>query len=184
MASSRHARARTLALVAATLIAQVARARGEDDGAAKDKDPPLTSLEARVGYGIAFGGGAGGSVQRYSPLTITALVDHAIIVEPWTSFFGGVVVEGHGRGNAGVILGARVRPGRGRVRIAGGGIGMLVPATLFGPLASVGLCLPMLGALNVCGDGELALFVSGNDLPEDRIAGQAQFVLGVSFDAW
>lgn len=149
-----------------------------------DGEPPLTALEARVGYGVAFGGGPGGSVERWSPMTFTALVDHALVVEPWTSIFGGVAVEGHGRGAAGAVLGARVRPGRGRIRIAGGGVAMLIPATLFGPLASVGACLPMAGALHLCADIEATLFVAGTDLPEDRIAGQTQLVLGVGFDAW
>src|SRR5262245_40298812 len=75
MASSGSVRARALALAAATFSAHVARADRADVGA----DPPLATVEARVGYGIAFGGGAGGSVQRYSPMTITALVDQAVL---------------------------------------------------------------------------------------------------------
>jgi len=31
---------------------------------------------------------------------------------------------------------------------------------------------------------EATLFVAGSDLPDKRIAGQAQLVLGVAFDAW
>jgi len=147
-------------------------------------DPPLTSLEARAGLGMAFGGGAGGSVQRRSPLTLTALVDHALVVDPWTSGFVGVVAEGYGRGSAGVIAGARVRPARGRLRIAGGAEVLLVPSTLAGPLASVGGCLPITASFGLCLDLEAVLFVTGSDLPDERIAGQAQILLGVAFDAW
>lgn len=117
-------------------------------------------------------------------MTITALVDHAVVVEPWTSIFGGVVAEGYGRGSAGVMVGARVRPARGRLRIAGGVEALLVPASLYGPLASVGGCLPIDSFLNLCVDVEATLFVAGSDLPDGRIAGQAQLVLGIAFDAW
>jgi hypothetical protein len=154
-----------------------------DDAGDEESDPPLTTLEARVGYGVAFGGGAGTSIERLSPLTFTALVDHAVVVDPWTSIFGGVVAEGYGRGAAGVLAGARVRPGRGRLRIAGGAEVILVPSTLAGPLASVGVCLPVAGVLSLCIDAEATLFVAGTDLPDERIAGQAQLVLGVAFDA-
>lgn len=170
--------ARALGLIFAIgLGARTARADG-------DADPPIIAVEARVGYGMAFGGGAGSSVERWSPVTFTALVDHAVVAEPWTSLFAGVAAEGHGRGAAGGLVGARVRPAGGPVRVAGGAIGMLVPATLFGPLASVGMCFPILASFNVCADAEATLFVAGSDLPEDRIAAQAQLVVGVGFDAW
>lgn len=149
-----------------------------------DSGPPLLSLEARAGYGLAFGGGAGGSVQRLSPLTWTFLVDYAIIDEPWVSTFGGVVAEGNGHGSAGAVIGARVRPGRGRLRVAGGAEALLFPSTLFGPLASVGMCVPIIHLMNVCADAEATLFVAGSDLPDQRIAGQAQLVVGIAFDAW
>lgn len=154
---------------------------GSDDDIA---EPALTSIEARVGYGLAFGGGSGGSSQRLSPITLTALVNHAIVAEPWTSVFGGIVAEGYGRGSAGLQVGARVRPARGRLRLAGGAQGLLVPATLFGPLSSVGACLPVVGSLNMCADIEAVLFVVGTDLPDERVAGQVQLVLGLAFDAW
>lgn len=155
-----------------------------DDQTIQVESPPLTQLEARVGYGLAFGGGAGQSVTRASPVTMTALVDHAILEEPWTSLFGGVVVEGGGRGAAGVMLGARVRPDRGWIRIAGGAVAMLVPATLYGPVASIGGCRNVASSLAICVDLESALFVGGTDLPDQRVAGQTQLVVGAAFDAW
>ncbi|HKE19411.1 MAG TPA: hypothetical protein VKB80_31255 [Kofleriaceae bacterium] len=179
MARTRLARAPLLALaLTSALVAAPARAGGdEDDG------PPITSLEGRVGYGLAFGGGSGASSQRASGVTMTALVDQAVIEAPWTSIFGGIVAEGYGHGAAGVLVGARVRPSRGRLRIAGGAVGLLVPRTLFGPLASVGGCLPIDGAFGICLDLEAQLFVTGTDLPDERVAGQAQAVLGIAFDA-
>lgn len=177
---SSPALSRALALTSVLALgAEPARA-GSDDVA----EPALTSLEARVGYGLAFGGGSGGSSQRLSPITLTALVDHAVVAEPWTSIYGGVVAEGYGRGSAGVQVGARVRPAGGRLRLAGGAQGLLVPATLFGPLSSVGMCLPVTGSFNLCADIEAVLFVTGSDLPDERVAGQAQLVLGLAFDAW
>ena len=166
-----------------TLALDASPARGEPEQE-QEHDPPLTIVEARVGYGIAFGGGSGSSSQRLSPITLTALIDHAVVVEPWTSLFAGVVAEGYGRGSAGVLAGARVRPGRGRMRLAGGAQALLVPASLFGPLASVGGCLHVTGSLHLCADIEATLFVAGSDLPDDRIAGQGQLVLGMAFDAW
>jgi hypothetical protein len=186
--TSALARSTALALTSAVALialgAATATAARADQSGDSDSDPPLTSLEARVGYGLAFGGGSGTSSQRPSGVTITALVDHAVVVEPWTSIFGGVVAEGYGRGSAGMVVGARVRPARGRIRIAGGGVALLVPASLYGPLASVGGCLPVESSLHLCVDVEATLFVAGTDLPEERIAGQAQLVLGIAFDAW
>jgi hypothetical protein len=172
-----------LPLALAALALDAAPARGETEVEA-EQDPPLTVLEARVGYGIAFGGGSGSSSQRLSPITLTALIDHAVVVEPWTSLFAGVVAEGYGRGSAGVLAGARVRPGRGRMRLAGGAQALLVPSSLFGPLASVGGCLHVTGSFHLCADIEATLFVAGTDLPDDRVAGQGQLVLGMAFDAW
>lgn len=166
-----------IAVSAATLAGGPARASAEED-------PALTSVEARFGYGLAFGGGAGGSIQRLSPLTIAMVVDHAVVAEPWTSMFAGVIAEGNGQGAAGIIVGGRVRPGRGRLRISGGAEGLLFPSTLFGPLASVGTCLSIRDIWNFCGDVQATLFVAGSDLPDQRIAGQAQLVLGIGFDAW
>jgi hypothetical protein len=178
MACRSPARALLLALaLTLALIAAPARAR-----AGQTSDPPITSVEARVGYGLAFGGGSGTSSQRASGMTFTALIDQAVVEEPWTSVFGGVVAEGYGRGSAGVIVGGRVRPARGRLRIAGGMEALFVPRTLYGPLASVGTCLQVGGALGVCLDLDATLFIGGSDLPDERIAGQVQLVLGIAFD--
>lgn len=176
----------SLALSPALALASVL-ALGADPARAGSDDidePALTSLEARVGYGLAFGGGSGGLTQRQSPLTLSALVDHAVVAEPWTSIYGGIVAEGYGRGSAGLQVGMRVRPAAGRLRLAGGAQALLVPATLFGPLSSVGTCLPVTGSFNLCGDVEAVLFVAGTDLPDERVAGQVQLVLGLAFDAW
>lgn len=181
-------RAVVMALALAGLLAGVsprsARAGDDSSGPADVDEPALTQVEARVGYGLAFGGGPGQSVTRTSPVTMTALVDHAVVEEPWTSLYGGVVVEGGGRGAAGAMIGMRIRPGRGWLRIAGAAVAMVVPATLYGPVASIGGCYAVGGPIAVCLDLESALFIGGSDLPDQRVAGQTQLVLGAAFDAW
>ncbi|HTE55987.1 MAG TPA: hypothetical protein VK698_34275 [Kofleriaceae bacterium] len=179
------ARRPTLALaLVLSVIGGMADRSARADDVDQTIDRPIIALEGRIGYGMAFGGGAGVSVERWSPVTFSALVDHAVVTDPWTSVFVGVAVEGHGRGAAGAIAGLRVRPTSSQLRLAGGGALMVFPATAFGPLASVGTCIAMATALDVCGDLEATVFVVGSDIPDERIAGQIQLVIGVGFDAW
>jgi hypothetical protein len=166
------------AIFAAILCGGSARAEAE-----VTDDPPLIALEGRVGYGMAFGGGAGVSVERWSPITLSALVETAVWSDPWASIFAGVAVEGHGRGAAGAIGGLRVRPTRGQLRLSGGLAAMFFPETAFGPVASGGTCLPFGAAVNLCGDVEATMYVIGSDIPDQRVAGQIQLVVGVGFDA-
>lgn len=175
--------ARALALAAiltAILCGRSAHAEGE---VAVTDDPPLIALEGRVGYGMAFGGGAGVSVERWSPVTLSGLVETAVWSDPWASIFAGVAVEGHGRGAAGAIGGLRVRPTRTQLRLSGGLAAMFFPETAAGPMASGGTCWSLGAALNLCGDVEATMYVIGSDIPDHRVAGQIQLVVGVGFDA-
>ena len=173
-------RALALAAILAAILCGGSR-RAEADADATD-DPPLIAVEGRVGYGMAFGGGAGVSVERWSPVTLSGLVETAVWSYPWASIFGGVAVEGHGRGAAGAIGGLRLRPTRGQLRLSGGLAAMFFPETAFGPMASGGTCWG-LGAMNLCGDVEATMYVIGSDIPDQRVAGQIQLVVGVGFDA-
>ncbi len=173
-------RALALAAILAAILCGGSR-RAEADAEATD-DPPLIAVEGRVGYGMAFGGGAGVSVERWSPVTLSGLVETAVWSDPWASIFGGVAVEGHGRGAAGAIGGLRLRPTRGQLRLSGGLAAMFFPETAFGPMASGGTCWG-LGAMNLCGDVEATMYVIGSDIPDQRVAGQIQLVVGVGFDA-
>lgn len=169
----------TLALlVAATGVARADSS--EYYGDEPPLEPALVRLEARLARGIAMGGGAGEAYYRSSPYTFSATADVAIRDEPWTSLYGGVVVEAGDRLGAGATAGLRVKLG-GALRAAGGVVGLLVPSRVFGPSGSIGACTGR-GA-SLCLDLEAVMFVGGKDLPDERIAGQLLVAVGVAFDA-
>ncbi len=145
--------------------------------------PALVTAEVRAGAGLAVGGGAGQSQWRQSPVTVGALADFAILTEPWTTLYGGAIVEGGDRVTAGITGGVRLWPGHGAGgRLAAGGVAILVPFQLLGGQTALGYCMG--GSMRVCGDIEATVFFAGNDLPDDRVAGQLQLVLGVGFSAY
>lgn len=158
------------------IIAAASSPAAADDGAA------IVSVEARVGSGLALGGGAGESHWRAAPVTISALGELAVVTEPWTSAYGGIVVEGFGRAAAGITGGFRLRPGAGALRLAGGGLALVTPYTAFGATAGVGRC--WFRGTRACFDVEGALFFAGDDVPDDQVSAQVQAVIGVAFDAY
>lgn len=153
------------------------------DAADEDVRTSLLGVEARVGQGLAMGGGPGNSTMRLSPLWMGVLVDYAINEQPWTTAWGAIYVEGDDRGGVGLSAGLRVYPGRGDVRAGLGVTGVIAPYTIVGPMASLGRCWSVGETFALCGDVEAAAFVFGNDLPDGRIASQIQGLLGVRFDA-
>ncbi len=153
---------------------------GAASASADDFDPPLAAVEARVGHGVAVGGGSGQFNVRSSALTFSALGEVAIRDTPWTSILLGGMFEGGDRSTAGVIGGVRVRPESLPVRASLGLIAILTPVTALGPVATAGYC--SVRGLRFCLDVEASAFVVGDDLPERKIAAQLQLVLGVGFD--
>jgi len=139
-------------------------------------EPPLVSVEARVGAGVSAGDG----VLRRSPLVASALVDVAVRELPRASLFAGTYIETD-RAAVGVLGGARLFPGAG-LRLGGGLAGTFAPYRVFGLLAEAGWCLPG-PAVTPCLDLQGTAYVQGNDLPEQRVALLALAILGLSFRA-
>lgn len=145
---------------------------------------PLGLAEARIGQGMALGGGAGESTWRLSPLNISALASYAINADPWVSVYGGLVFEGRNRAAIGGLLGLRLNPGAGRNRLSVAAVAMGLPFSAYGATVGLGRCIGVEGGMGFCTDLEATVFGLGSDIPEGRIATQVQAVLGVAFDVF
>jgi hypothetical protein len=168
---------RQLVMVAALLVC--ARAHAD-----RRPRPALLSVEAQAGGGVAMGAGtAGPTVWRVAPVTLSLVLDYAIIAKPWVSVFGGVRGETLGRAGVGAIAGLRVRPTRGPLRIGAGLVTILFPYSITGIAAHIGAC-PKLGrSFRACVDGEVTAYLFGGDLPPGRVATQLSLMVGAAFDA-
>ena len=144
---------------------------------------PLWQAELRLGYGIAVGGNGARMSTRPTPLTIAADVLFAFNEDPPLWGYGGLVVETLDRNSVGTVFGVQLRPHDSRLRFTGGGVWLVAPYMLFGATASGGACMHATRLLNVCGDVQLTAYVAGNDLADGRTVTQAQFMLGMVFDA-
>ncbi len=145
---------------------------------------PLGMAEARIGQGLALGGGSGESTWRLSPLSISALASYAVNTEPWISVYGGLVFEGRSRAAIGGTLGFRINPQAGRNRVAVAAVVMGLPFSAYGASVGLGRCIGVDGGMGFCTDLEATVFALGSDIPQERIATQVQAVLGVAFDVF
>ncbi len=145
---------------------------------------PLGLAEARIGQGLALGGGSGESTWRLSPLSVSALATYATNTDPWVSVYGGLVFEGRNRAAIGGLLGLRLNPGAGRNRVSVAGVAMGLPFSAYGATVGLGRCIGVEGGMGFCTDLEATVFGLGSDIPEGRIATQVQAVLGVAFDVF
>ncbi len=144
--------------------------------------PPLAMAEARIGQGLALGGGSGESTWRFSPLSISALASLAIQTQPQVSAFGGLVFEGGNRAGVGATLGIRLNPRAGKTRVSAAGIVMGAPFVAYGVSVGLGRCHGVSGGMGICTDIEATVFALGSDVPDGRIATQVQAVLGIAID--
>lgn len=140
--------------------------------------------EARIGQGVAVGGGSGESTWRLSPLSVSALASLAIESQPRVSVYGGLLFEGNKRAAIGATLGFRLHPQAGANRVAVAATVIGLPFTAYGVTAGLGRCHGVSGGMGVCTDLEATVFALGSDIPEERIATQVQAVLGVAFDVY
>ncbi len=146
-------------------------------------DPPILSVEPRVGRGVSLGGGAGEGHARLSPMTLGVLVEHALRSDPWVSVYGGPYAEVLDRGAIGVTGGVRLHPGDGWARFGLGGVGIVAPYTLAGATVSVGAGFH-LGPVPLSCDIEGSAFFAGSDMPEGTVAGQIQLVIGFPLEVY
>lgn len=151
---------------------------------ARAQEAPLAMAEARLGQGVALGGGSGESSWRISPLSLSILGSIAIRESPWLMAFGGLVLEGNGRGGAGATAGLRFYPGAADIRVSAAGVAMALPYKAYGASAGVGRCYNVRWSVGVCTDLEASLFAWGDDVPEERIATQVVAVMGVALDVF
>lgn len=144
--------------------------------------PPLLGVEARVGGGLAAGGTDRASRWMVAPITVSALVEYAIMDAPRVHLYGELIYEGMKRAGFGVALGLRFRPFDNGTRVGLGMIGMLTSYTHGGVAATVGQCLPYRG-VRACLDLQGEAFFFGSDLPPNGVDGALKLVLSVGFDA-
>ena len=144
--------------------------------------PPLLGVEARLGGGLEMGGTDRASRWLVAPVTVSALVDYAIIDKPRVHLYGEVIYEGWKRAGFGVGLGLRFRPFDNGVRVGMGAVAMLTSYTHGGVAASVGQCLPV-GSMRACLDVQGEVFFFGSDLPVNGVDGALKLVLSMGFDA-
>lgn len=150
-----------------------------------DEERAIMVVEARMLAGVASGGGRGGDmVFRPSPLHLGLLGETAVMVEPWTSLYGEVFVEAKGREAFGVGLGARVRPRTGQLRASIGVEAIVAPYSLLGVVAGAGSCPLHFDIGRMCADVEGRIYLTGDDLPAERVAAQLTASIGVAFDAF
>ncbi len=153
--------------------------------AVADAEPSLWSFEARLGGGLAMGGGGGAAAFRLAPFTLGARGEYTFHEHPTAGLWIGALVEGVDRIGVGAEAGVAVRPSNGGTRLSAGVITFLFPYTLVGGSASGGYCYGV-GAHNhtyLCMDAVLNFFFLGSDLPTDRVAAQLLLVGALRFDA-
>ena len=142
----------------------------------------LVAIEARAGLGVEVGGAAGAMVVRPSAVTIGGRVAYAINEEPNAWAWVGGQTETGGRGSSGLLAGMRLLPG-GHLHLDGGALWVVRPYSLFGAVATAGVCTKSKASIHYCGDVEATFLFGGTDLPGGREVTQVQLVLGVRFDA-
>lgn len=149
---------------------------------ASPADEPLWQAELRAGYGIALGGAELEMSRRPTPVTLTASVAVAINDSPPLFGYGGAVIETLDRNGAGAVGGVEIQPRGSRLHLAGGGIAMIAPYTLYGATANAGLCMKPGHTARLCGDLQMIAFFAGDDLGTNRTVTEFQFAVGVVFD--
>lgn len=163
-------------LLALLLVAGVAAPR------AAWASPPLLGVEARLSYGIIFGGTDQSSGWRRGPISVSALVEYAIVDKPRVHLYGEALYEGLGRAGFGLGAGLRFKPFDNGTRVGLGLVAMLTSYTHGGVAATVGQCLPFKG-LRACLDLQGEAFFFGTDLPVNGVDTLLKLVVSVGFDA-
>ncbi len=141
----------------------------------------LWEAELRLGYGISVGGGEGMPSTRGSPLTFSGTASVAFNEDPLLYGYGGILIETLDRSSVGAVAGVRVLVGK--VRLAGGGVRIFKPYTLWGGVVSAGTCKRLSANMQGCGSAEVTAYFAGDDLPSGHTVMQAQLVMSMVFDA-
>ena len=101
--------------------------------------------------------------------------------DPLLYGYGGILVETLDRSSVGAVAGVRVLVGK--VRLAGGGVRIFKPYTLWGGVVSVGTCKRVVREHAGMRLGEVTAYFAGDDLPSGHTVMQAQLVMSMVFDA-
>ena len=143
---------------------------------------PLWQAELRMGYGLAVSGSGTAMSTRASPLMVAATIAMAVEDTPPLAGYGGLVVETLDRNAAGAVFGVRMASENSRLRLAGGGIWLIAPYSIYGATASVGACTHLSRRVGLCGDVQLTAYIAGSDLADGHTVTQGQLVAGMVFD--
>ncbi|HLL21411.1 MAG TPA: hypothetical protein VK427_04725 [Kofleriaceae bacterium] len=141
----------------------------------------LWTAELRAGYGVAIGGGQGTSTKRLSPVALDATISVAIHDQPRVFAYGGLAAETFDRSAVGATFGVRMHEPGTALRVAAGGTWLIAPYTLWGGVASAGLCTREDHGRRYCADAQLTAYFAGTDLAEGKTVLQAQLMLGFAF---
>jgi hypothetical protein len=144
---------------------------------------PLWEAELRAGYGVSVGGAGERMSTRATPLTLEASVAFAFNDEPRLAGYGGLTVETVDRNGVGTVFGVILTPHDSHLRLAGGGVYLFAPYTLWGASASIGLCFQVSSRTRLCSGLEATAYFAGSDLPDGRTVTDGKLVLGLGFDA-
>ena len=144
---------------------------------------PLLGVEARVGWGFAFGGSTSKAGFRLpGTLNLSVLGDYAIADHPRVSIYAMALYEGVGRGGFGLGGGLRLRPLDNGLRIGLGVIGVVTPYAHGGIEATVGQCFS-LKLLQLCLDLVGDAYFVGDDISKAGVDAELGLVLAARFEA-
>jgi hypothetical protein len=155
----------------ALLLLAPTLALADDDG-----EPPVLALELRVGGALS---GMIDVAWRPPPLNVTVGVESAVIVQPWTSFYGQVTVDSLRGTDLAVAGGVRVRPG-GPLRLGAGATSIVLPTTAAGVRGTIGGCFGRT-VTYLCADVEGTAYLAGDALPKDTVVADIRLVVGIAF---
>jgi hypothetical protein len=141
---------------------------------------PLGIVEARVGGGMAIGGGEGSSTMKIAPVYAGVYASVAIRQEPYTWMRAGVFIETYDRAAVGATVGPRLALGRWIAGVAGTAV--LAPFTLYG--GSAQLARRIGRGTSIVPGLELNVFPFGDDLPDGRVVSELLLTVGFEIDAW
>jgi hypothetical protein len=158
-------------LLAATLVFAPARARAQQY---------LLGASGEVGVGVQ-GGGAGNVALSFARPRIRLGFDVRVDEFPKDIYQLGILTEVVPHASFGVDGRYARRLGE-KWEVSLGGMGILAPASLFGPLVALQYRLPLSSSSAVVVGPEVDTFVVGSDLPQGTVIWQCLLQLGVHAD--
>lgn len=143
---------------------------------------PLGDAEVRLGYGVALAERGEMTTRRATPLTVAAIAGVRTSYEPPLSAYGGLIAETLDRTSVGGLAGVRLEGER--FRASAGGVAIVAPRTLYGPMVTGGACTRAASSLRLCGDLQLTAYLGGTDLVDGHVVTHVQLAIAMVIDAF